>query len=840
MRWEAAGTALMVLLAATLAVASPSPPPGPFQPHAPIAITGDAGFTAANGVVAGTGAPNDPYVIAGWSISASGSVGISITNVTKAFAIRNNSIAARVDVQLFAMAVVGVVQDNQLTTMGTAVSVQNADALVLDNSIGGDLSLGSSNVGVSLVNSNSLVQGNAFVYAPFAIQASHGSPTIRCNDIHDDSVLAGISVTATTNATIDCNTLTSCQTAIVSLNAIGTVIVNNTMSECKVGLQVTLTKDAIVVNNTVRDSFGTQVAFSHVSGNFSSNVIVDGQANAVIMDQSPMIVSNNTIEDNLGVGLWLQNTAADVSANLVAHNAIGIKLDTGSVPWLTANVLVNDTVGIDLPYASRQAILHMQGNFVNGVNVDGTVLAQDQVFFYQAANVQISGGVRDSGFSAGYFGSLTAQGNVVLYEVDNAEVDATLLAHANVGVTAINSFNVVLRGDVITDTIVGVEAQAVVTGQQVPACAISVKNTTINVTVDPIGTIGVDAHACLANVVGANVSVVQTGIKLDGASSGTLSGNVIASTNVGIDLGGTAVASIDNNTVTRSAIGMRLAGVTTTVADNTLALDGQGIQLSSGSRLQLLRNVLVANGDGVIDLGVCNGAISPCGSVDAQANLVASNARNGISVNGTSTLRGDVLAGNGRAGAALMSATLVNVTASGNGGDGVSLAGDFAIFGSTFTGNAGNGASVAGQGSIRLSSFTGNLNAGLFARSGYVNVLDSNFSRNLDGIGFPEGVSTGGPLPAVSTATLLRDLPAAMGPDPMDVHRSVFLANERDAVRAGALLVNATSDYWGGNAPAIDVGDTVGAFQNGVSPLVRFVPYYTDAAMTTTGPVPGL
>ena len=57
-------------------------------PHSPIEILGDAGFTAENGVVAGTGTSDDPYLIMRWSIDASEvPFGIHVEGTTQAFTI---------------------------------------------------------------------------------------------------------------------------------------------------------------------------------------------------------------------------------------------------------------------------------------------------------------------------------------------------------------------------------------------------------------------------------------------------------------------------------------------------------------------------------------------------------------------------------------------------------------------------------------------------------------------------------------------------------------------------------------------------------------------------------
>jgi parallel beta-helix repeat protein len=62
---------------------------GPRTPHYPIRITNDDFFNLDNGVVAGTGSKEDPYIIENWVISAKNANGIEIRNTTACFIIRN-------------------------------------------------------------------------------------------------------------------------------------------------------------------------------------------------------------------------------------------------------------------------------------------------------------------------------------------------------------------------------------------------------------------------------------------------------------------------------------------------------------------------------------------------------------------------------------------------------------------------------------------------------------------------------------------------------------------------------------------------------------------------------
>jgi len=55
----------------------------------PILIEGNSNFTLANGVVSGSGAVGDPFIIEGWDIDASSADGIKVRNTSAFFVIRN-------------------------------------------------------------------------------------------------------------------------------------------------------------------------------------------------------------------------------------------------------------------------------------------------------------------------------------------------------------------------------------------------------------------------------------------------------------------------------------------------------------------------------------------------------------------------------------------------------------------------------------------------------------------------------------------------------------------------------------------------------------------------------
>src|SRR5437016_13589223 len=64
-----------------------------YQPHGPIVIDGNAGFTSDNGVIAGAGTIENPYFIEGWNITAPSGIGILIRNTDAFFRAASNYIA---------------------------------------------------------------------------------------------------------------------------------------------------------------------------------------------------------------------------------------------------------------------------------------------------------------------------------------------------------------------------------------------------------------------------------------------------------------------------------------------------------------------------------------------------------------------------------------------------------------------------------------------------------------------------------------------------------------------------------------------------------------------------
>lgn len=830
--------ALAILLTAGFPVQS-APTSSTFATHASIFINTDANFTAAKGVVAGTGTSSDPYIIAGWHITASYGTAIRITNVTKSFVIRDNLIIGYHGVHIDdSTSAKVVIEDNQILSRAAGVKVTDVKAHIRGNAFYPDRPAVTSTTAIELYASDSIVEANLIATFGIGVKAELATPIILNNDIHFSST--GVRLDQTIGANVSGNIITDPVVAGIYLNfGIGSNVTgNNITTSWGKGIEVWANKDVNIANNSIRYSAGVGVAFETTSGNFTGNVVLDGKTDAVTIWHSPLLMTNNTIVNNLGIGFHFQMSAADARANVFVRNGIGIALRSSDVVHIKANVLVNNTIGLDIPYDARQSIIHLEANIVNGVNIDGTLNPAERVYFYGAANVTITGQVRDSGFSAGYYGSLTAQGGVVLYEVDTANINGTIISHHQVGVGVVNSFDVNVRGSVLASNRIGVYAEARNVPFVVPPCVVFVKDTNITIPVDPPATLGIHAKGCGTFVVNASISLVDIGIKLEAASGAITNTNITGTSAAALDISSSASVNLTGNTIADNPAGIKLRASAAVLVDNNITRNAAyGVRFENGVSARMLGNNVSHNGEGVIDTRACLGA-GTCSSVDTEQNVFFANRGDGLRVNGVSHLRGDLFLANRGTGAKLGSATIIGLESRANEADGLSITGTFTLRDSKMSENKRHGFDLVGQGSIRSSQFTRNDQAGIRATATYVTALQLNVSENLDGILFDELVPRVQTPPTVSVPGALAILPALTSGDPLDIHLSVIERNLRDGIRANAAVINATHNYFGDLGPRFTIADTIGAFGNGVTPTARVVPWYADRAMTTTGPVP--
>ncbi len=165
-----------------------------YQPHSPITIDGNAGFTSANGVTGGSGTLSDPYIIQGWDINASGigccnaygNAGLVIEHTNASFIVRNvyvhqglpvdEGIMLRLVSNGFVQNSVtsqdyfGIVVDSStnVTVSGNTVYSNNPYGIYLyhttDSEVSGNNVYSNQNAGIYLYTSNNVTVLNNFVH----------------------------------------------------------------------------------------------------------------------------------------------------------------------------------------------------------------------------------------------------------------------------------------------------------------------------------------------------------------------------------------------------------------------------------------------------------------------------------------------------------------------------------------------------------------------------------------------------------------------------------------------------------------------------------------------------
>ena len=205
--------------------------PTPRTSRTPIGIYSNAGFTAANGVVAGFGTESDPYVIENWDISASTATGIETQNTTAYFIIRNCYVHDGGDYHdgISFYNVTNGVLDNNLVENNyyCGISLNNSS----NNTISNNIAKNTRNIhGIYLGNSNNnLIENNTMRNnQQCGIQIYLSSNNTISNNIVKNNRYQGILIQNSDSNTIDNNLVKNyCYNGIQLYSSNGNTISNN-------------------------------------------------------------------------------------------------------------------------------------------------------------------------------------------------------------------------------------------------------------------------------------------------------------------------------------------------------------------------------------------------------------------------------------------------------------------------------------------------------------------------------------------------------------------------------------------------------------------------------------
>jgi parallel beta-helix repeat protein len=384
--------------------------------HSPISILGNGDFTAANGVVSGTGTQSDPYVISGWEINVgSAQYGVKIENVSAHFVLRGLIIQGGSDSEGAAIrigfssggrldqcAISGATNGIELIsssgiTMRQCVLYVNGIGLRVDGETAEeyDHDIDASN----LFNDKAILYYYGLDGATIEAQktshltvANSQNVTIQDNDVANGD---GIQLAFVTDSVVSANQAYRTSN-VPTLNGItlyqssgNTVIANSVRNNRLAGIQVTLSDNNQIEANAVwandsgirlLASDGNVVTGNHLyanpvavylSGGSSANRI---EKNVIEQENTKQgidleVASDNEIVENgitdAEIGIMI---SADASTNHFVHNTIlnggyAISL-SGSYNRIEANLIAQETRGLLCPETFGKTVT--RGNDIVG------------------------------------------------------------------------------------------------------------------------------------------------------------------------------------------------------------------------------------------------------------------------------------------------------------------------------------------------------------------------------------------------------------------------------------------------------------------------------------------
>lgn len=907
-RGKAAALTLLMLTTTFGTVAMPGHG-GADDPHAPIEIGSDqelrqnACACVRNPSASGTA--SDPYIISDWRVNSASGEGITIKNIrTEHFIVRDNTVDAETAIQLINTGDRGKVIGNTVNYKDIGIRLFNTAAEVEDNTIDGTWNtfgwIGGKGI---LVNGGSpQIQGNQLTDGVVGIKALSSSPTILENDLvsNRDAVL----LSKAAQATLRDNAVNlSARWGLIVADSSSARLIGNTIQGGQGGIIADSAAGLYLEGNNISNQQTDAVRFTNTQVTMFRNTISNNWRGAVGSQSSDLLIKDNIFRNNggglsnvHGDAIRLADTKGSLIGNEIRRNqGTGISIKH-SILELKDNRLYNNTFGFSIPYDSKQTIDRMSGNIVNGVNVDGTDDPSEKRLFYKRVGIEITNQTVDSGFHEGFYGVLTKQGAVVLYDVadvliQNVTFSYNVVADDSLGegraIKVQSGFNVRIRGNVFINNEQGVLSVDSRT---------FIKDNECDIDVDPPNTVCFHAKGGYVTVRSNIIAHLAVGVRY-GLHNGVPAGGVIsdneirATTRAGIWLRSTSAQAehalrAEFNTMEENSVGMLLVDFHGRVEGNVIGNSTwAAVQLKDRTNATFEGNVIVENEKGIVDTEPCSSNYrTPCSSGVFVDNRIKANTKIGVRLHNGGSFQGDVVTGNeiglklggstvledvtvsanGRAGIeaeghiGLRNATIqhngrvgLNVegtvradetNASYNEEDGIRVRGRAHLEASAAVGNEDDGIDIRGSARIQGGDFSNNTQAGMRLAGTIFYVTECEVSYNHDGAIMADAMVevdtdldlTIDPPPIPSVDDLTDDDEEQ---DPLFMHDCNVVANQEYAVKASAnTIVNATNNFWGKAGPKIDM--PVASGDNVISAHVLATPYYKSRAHDTTCVVP--
>ena len=382
-------------------------------PHLPIDIEGNAGFTAANGVVSGTGTAGDPYLIAGWSIGSASPLGIQIRNTDAHALLRDLEVTATSAAALYLYNVANVTLDNVTASVnnGDGIRFESSRSILVDRS-----QLIGNRIGLVILNSADAVVRNS----TFAV------------NVGDGAVLSG-----SPNVTLVANRF--------SYNGFG---------GGAHGIDLAFTTDDVVVGNQfVANGIyldGDALAYFD-SHTISADNLIGGLPVLYERDCNGLGLTGMDLGELLLVGCF----HARISNLTAGGGDVGLLIAFANDAIVGPGVVISDaSLGIEVTQSVNVQILNASVlDTATGIQVDAS------------AGIRISGTEASAPFSAaGPYDGLSIRSS------DLVNASQNILRHRRNAIAVVDSGNVTLSNNVAALSVMGLNASTsrdlVVTGNR--------------------------------------------------------------------------------------------------------------------------------------------------------------------------------------------------------------------------------------------------------------------------------------------------------------------------------------------------------------------------------------
>lgn len=291
-------------------------PAGAMSTHSPIYINGNAGFTAANGVVGGNGTSNEPYVISGWNISGSSANGIEIRNTTAHFIIENVSV-------------------HSSWTPKRSILLINVSNGIIRNSTVND-----SYYGIEIQNSvNITITHNDFFDDYYGI-FSDSEILIDNNSIYNNTY--GVFIYSTGNVRIGNNDFDNNDYGIYSGSTENDIIVNNNFTDNAYGLYLSVNSNYNYVseNDFFNNDDSIYCTFSE-HNNLTDNLL-DNNLNSILLNRADHNDINNNLLKNNTHGVYIDESYyCNITGNHIEYSLLnnGITISKAGDNLITNNLI---------------------------------------------------------------------------------------------------------------------------------------------------------------------------------------------------------------------------------------------------------------------------------------------------------------------------------------------------------------------------------------------------------------------------------------------------------------------------------------------------------------------